>query len=117
MFQEAEKKMAKLLKEKGLEWEPKEGDWCFDSEQKVHLVSSLNCKTIESNKEEYTWLPLWHTCRRWITEQGISLTGANFSPERIAVVCRDPHTSSVLGGDGKTDLEAIYHLMFQIMTR
>jgi len=65
--------MAKKLKETGLKWEPKEGDWyhiVFEEDiypEPLLFCSECNCL---SDPETYIWLPTLSDLLEWLENKG-----------------------------------------------
>lgn len=85
-FTSKEIQLASDMKEYGLEWEPKIGDW-YDFGKTQYLVvpdgirwTNYYCYLKPTKEYEWkssnklTWLPLWHQCREILSTQNVQVT-------------------------------------------
>ena len=116
-FTESEIDHAMRLRAAGLAWGPEPGHYVFDIngivragspfQAGIFLLNSTNTfEAMVGGQEEmfenFAWLPTWEDCRTWLKEKGVS-------SERVTQAWQE----SV--AEGRTDREALYGLMLQII--
>lgn len=134
-FTEQEKQLAKSLKEAGLSWNPQEGDWFWAVQDFTHqyylgesLPPSFSFRQGEAyvfdsamtwhiqqgglKLDQLVWLPLWSQCRKILSEQSFTLELQD-QPEGIHLKAKNVKQS--LSSKGKTDLEAMYALLRDLL--
>lgn len=130
-FTEAEKALAKALKDAGLGWEPSEGDWFWSTRELSHqfylgenLPSSFFFREGEPyvfdssmtwhleqgglKLDAFVWLPSWEQGRAFLREKGFVLT---LQDQDGKVRLEAARSTERLTSTGETDLEALYRLM------
>lgn len=113
-----EANLAKDLKRLGLSWEPKEGDRFLlangDSEE-PQFVTGEQLKDGGLDLGSCVWLPSWEVCREWVKAHDYRLIshsdGPRDEPPVVWLAVDDIRAS------GRTDLEAIYHVMKKVLER
>lgn len=134
-FTETEKNAAKQLKEAGLNWKPQEGDWFWTTGDLSHhfylgesLPSSFSFRAGEAyvfdasmtwhvqqgglKLDLFVWLPTWEQCRKFLKEQGFTLQ-LHDHVQGIQIEAR--RGNEKLTNLGRTDLEALYPMMSEIL--
>ena len=116
-FTEREIELAARLRGAGVVWAPHAGHYVFDIDgivkaaspfqAGVHLISSPNAMARTVGGEDnllkrFAWIPTWADAREWLDDRGV---------ERERVVAA---LEQAIGSD-RTDLEAIYGLILEVL--
>jgi hypothetical protein len=126
-FTEKEVLIAEQLKTVGMQWRPRQGDFYADSNLRSFLVSKEEADRLV--QEDYkmmdrVWLPSWRQCRELLAEMGFTLRDHSETVEHqgergeehfIGVAMESRHRGTFVG-EGSTDLEAIYELVYKIIS-
>ena len=130
-FTDAEEKLAKQLKEAGLEWKPEIGDYYLDEDSNIELLTTETMNWWLTGYYHYSlpvskkvWLPLWHQSRKrlkdlgWIVVAFFDLEGSvnlritkeeKENPSQALGIEFD--TITIL--ESATDLEAMYKALLE----
>ena len=114
-FTRAEIEGARRLRALGLVWRPRVGDWFATDDGFVSFLTG-NGDGLHAARH-HTWMPGWAECRQWLRARGF--THPEFARDddgdtRIEVIGPG---GEILVGTGATDLECIYAIMAQVLSK
>lgn len=121
------------MKELGLDWSPKNGDWCIDPYTDKKLLNPtifynqyendynpayLSNRIIE-HPDRFIWLPLWHQCREIAEQYGYEIRLFDNSPRDglVQVSLKNKEKKEAIVYYGETDLSAFYQCIIQILEK
>ena len=126
-YTEKEILIAEQLKEAGVQWRARQGDHYADANLMVHFVTKEEADELVHDPEptrDRIWLPSWHQCREILDRMGFLLRdhsedvtkSVDGDSQRYVGVAVESRHRGRFAGEGSTDLEAIYEVIYKVIT-
>jgi hypothetical protein len=116
--------IAYQMKLVGFTWDYKIGDLFTKDLSEIRIVLDLQgegdkAMVLDKNNQQYApkdvvWLPRWTDCVDWLKQRGYAKVCVDTKPNYSSVEITSEH-KGFINGIGKTDLEAIYSAIVQVL--